>query len=116
MLQNFDKIYLNGSRPKSQRRYAEFRASTTTFCSARWNSAQAERNRNSDTIAELYDASQIALNIIVPHKGDEAKRRMRELLASYKGNPLIAVLCAYIFEPDAIEFLENGGRLSAVTW
>jgi hypothetical protein len=54
-------------------------------------------------------ASQAALNVIVRNKGNEAKRRMSELLASCQGNPLMAALCGYIFEPYAIELLERGG-------
>ena len=61
------------------------------------------------TDSSVCYASQTALNIIVRHKGNEAKRRMSELLASCQGNPLIAALCGYIFEPYAIELLEKSG-------
>jgi hypothetical protein len=61
------------------------------------------------TNSSVCYASQTALNIIVRHKGNEAKSRMSELLASCQGNPLIATLCGYIFEPYAIELLEKGG-------
>jgi hypothetical protein len=61
------------------------------------------------TNSSVCYASQTALNIIVRHKGNEAKRRMRELLPSCQGNPLTAALCGYIFEPYAIELLEKGG-------
>jgi len=54
-------------------------------------------------------ASQTALNIIVRNKGIEAKQKMRQLLAYCHGNPLVAALCGYIFEPYAIELLEKGG-------
>ncbi len=57
-------------------------------------------------------ASQTALNIIVQHKGREAKRRMNDLLNSCQGNPLIASLCGFIFEPYAIELLEKGGSFT----
>jgi hypothetical protein len=54
-------------------------------------------------------ASQAA-HVIIRKKGDEAKYRMREILASCEGNPLTAALwCCYIFEPYAIELLEKGG-------
>ena len=55
-------------------------------------------------------ASQTALAIIVEFKGTEAKRKMVELLASCEGNPLTAALCGYIFEPYAVEMMENGGE------
>jgi hypothetical protein len=55
------------------------------------------------TDSSVCYASQAALNVIVRNKGNEAKRRMSELLASCQGNPLIAALCGYIFEPYAIE-------------
>jgi hypothetical protein len=61
------------------------------------------------TQSSVCYASQTALNIIVRCKGDEAKHRMSVLLASCQGNPLIAALCGYIFEPYAIELLEKGG-------
>jgi hypothetical protein len=61
------------------------------------------------TDSSVSYASQAALNSIVRNKGNEAKRRMSELLASCQGNPLIAALCGYIFEPYAIELLEKGG-------
>jgi hypothetical protein len=37
---------------------------------------------------------------------------MSELLASCQGNPLVAALCGYIFEPYAIELLEKGGTFT----
>jgi hypothetical protein len=55
-------------------------------------------------------ASQAALNIIVQHKEQKARLRMRDLLASCEGNPLTAALCGYIFEQYAIELLEKGGE------
>jgi hypothetical protein len=61
------------------------------------------------TDSSVCYASQAALNVIVRNKGNEAKRRMSEILASCQGNPLIAALCGYIFEPYAIELLEKGG-------
>ena len=61
------------------------------------------------TKSSVCYASQTALDIIVRHKGKEARSRMRELLESCQGNPLIAALCGYIFEPYAIELLEKGG-------
>jgi hypothetical protein len=61
------------------------------------------------TNSSVCYASQTALNIIVRQKGNEAKHRMSELLASCQGNPLTAALCGYIFEPYAIELLEKGG-------
>ena len=61
------------------------------------------------TDSSVSFASQAALNVIVRNKGNEAKLRMTELLASCQGNPLIAALCGYIFEPYAIELLEKGG-------
>ena len=62
------------------------------------------------TDSSVSYASRVALDIIVENKGTEAKRRIRELLASSDGNPLIAALCGYIFEPFAIELLEKGGN------
>ncbi|KAL3815268.1 hypothetical protein ACHAXA_001880 [Cyclostephanos tholiformis] len=61
------------------------------------------------TNSSVCYASPTALNIIVKYMGDEAKHRMRTLLASCEGNPLTAALCGYIFEPYAIELLERGG-------
>jgi hypothetical protein len=61
------------------------------------------------TDSSVCYASQAALNSIVRNKGNEAKRRMNELLASCQGNPLTAALCGYIFESYAIEMLEKGG-------
>ena len=61
------------------------------------------------TKSSVCYASQTALKIIVRHKGDEAKRRMSDLFASCQGNPLIAALCGYTFEPNAIALLEKGG-------
>ena len=61
------------------------------------------------TNSSVCYASQTALNIIVRRKGKEARLRMSELLDSGRGNPLIAALCGYIFEPYAIELLEKGG-------
>ena len=61
------------------------------------------------TDSSVCYASQVALNLIVRNKGNEAKRRMNELLASCQGNPLTAALCGYIFESYAIEMLEKGG-------
>ncbi len=51
------------------------------------------------TQSSVRYASQTALNIIVRNKGIEAKQKMRQLLAYCHGNPLIAALCGYIFEP-----------------
>ena len=61
------------------------------------------------TKSSVCYASQTALKIIVRHKADEAKRRMSDLFASCQGNPLIAALCGYTFEPNAIALLEKGG-------
>jgi hypothetical protein len=61
------------------------------------------------TDSSVRYASKAALDVIVRNKGNEAKLRMRELLAACQGNPLIAALCGYIFEPYAIELLEKGG-------
>ena len=61
------------------------------------------------TDSSVCYASQTALNMIVRNKGNDAKLRMSELLASCQGNPLIAALCGYIFEPYAIKLLEKGG-------
>jgi hypothetical protein len=57
-------------------------------------------------------ASQAALDMIVRRKGNEARLRMNDLLASCQGNPLTAALCGYIFEPYAIQLLEKGGVFS----
>jgi hypothetical protein len=61
------------------------------------------------TKSSVCFASQAALNIIAKKKADEAKLKMRELLASCEGNPISAALCGYILEPYAIELLEKGG-------
>ncbi|KAI3649826.1 hypothetical protein MP228_005458 [Amoeboaphelidium protococcarum] len=61
------------------------------------------------TSSSVCYASQTALDIIVRHKGIEAKRRMCCLIASCEWNPLTSALCGYIFEPYAIELLEKGG-------
>jgi hypothetical protein len=61
------------------------------------------------TSSSVCYASLTALKIIVRNKGDEAKRKMRNMLASCEGNPLTATLCGYIFEPYTIELLEKGG-------
>jgi hypothetical protein len=54
-------------------------------------------------------ASETALDIIVTNNAAQAKRKMVELLESSAWNPLTASLCRYIFEPFALELLENGG-------
>jgi hypothetical protein len=64
------------------------------------------------TNASVCYASPAALRIIVRNKGDEAKLRMRNLLASCEGNSLTAALCGYIFEPFAYELLEKGGTFT----
>jgi hypothetical protein len=64
------------------------------------------------TSSSVCYASPTALNIIVQHRGDEARRRMRDLLCSCEGNPLTAALCRYIFEPYAIALLERGGTFT----
>jgi len=61
------------------------------------------------TDSSVCYASQAALDIIVEIKGSQAKHKMRDLLASCEGNPLTAALCGYIFEPYALEMLEQGG-------
>ena len=61
------------------------------------------------TESSVCYASQTALDIIVHNNWDQAKRKMRGLLASCERNPLSAALCGYIFEPYAIEMLEKGG-------
>ncbi len=57
-------------------------------------------------------ASYTALNIFAKEKGNEAKRRMRFLLASCEDEPLTATLCGHIFEKYAIELLEKGGKFT----
>ena len=64
------------------------------------------------TESSVCYASQAALNIIVQKKGSDARNRMQELLASNEGNPLVASLCGYIFEPYALELLEKGGSFA----
>ncbi len=64
------------------------------------------------TKSSVCYASETALDIIVAEKGDEAKLKMAHLLASSAGNPLIASLCGYIFEPYAMELLEKGGEFT----
>ncbi|KAF0685301.1 hypothetical protein As57867_022706, partial [Aphanomyces stellatus] len=54
-------------------------------------------------------ASTFALDIIVRAKGVEARRTMQVLLPSCAGNPLVASLCGYIFEPYAMDLLAAGG-------
>ncbi|KAI3631921.1 hypothetical protein MIR68_009757 [Amoeboaphelidium protococcarum] len=61
------------------------------------------------TSSSVCYASQTALDIIVRRQGKEAMRRMCDLIASCKWNPLTSALCGYIFEPYAIELLEKGG-------
>jgi hypothetical protein len=61
------------------------------------------------TKSSVAYASQTVLNTIVRFKGQEARHKMRSLLESCQGNPLIATLCGYVFEPYAIELLEKGG-------
>jgi hypothetical protein len=68
------------------------------------------------TNSSVCYASTTALAIIVQSKGKEAKLRMRELLESCQGNPLVGALCGYIFEPYAIELLEKGGTFTAESW
>jgi hypothetical protein len=58
-------------------------------------------------------ASKAALDMIVRNKGIEARHRLRYLLSSYDGNPLIASLCGCIFEQYAIELLEEGGNFTS---
>jgi hypothetical protein len=64
------------------------------------------------TNSSVCYASTTALAIIVQSKGNDAKLRMRELLESCQGNPLVGALCGYIFEPYAIELLEKGGTFT----
>ena len=64
------------------------------------------------TKSSVHYASLNALSIIVRCRGEEARCRMRDLLASCEGNPLTAALCGYIFEPYAIELLERGGTFT----
>ncbi|KAI8896574.1 hypothetical protein BC833DRAFT_528106, partial [Globomyces pollinis-pini] len=64
------------------------------------------------TESSVCYASKVALDIIVQNIGEEAKRRLRELLASCERNPLTAALCGYIFESYAMEFLERGGTFT----
>jgi hypothetical protein len=61
------------------------------------------------TDSSVCYAYQAALDAIVRNKEIEVKRTMNELFASYQGNPLIAALWGYIFEPYAMELLEKGG-------
>ena len=61
------------------------------------------------TESSVCYASDAALNVIIRNKGNEAKRKMRDLLDSCEGNPLTAALCGYVFESYAIELLEQGG-------
>ena len=58
-------------------------------------------------------ASKIALDTIVRVKGDEARRKMRDLLASCEGNHLTASLCGYILEPYAVSLLDEVESLTA---
>jgi hypothetical protein len=62
------------------------------------------------TNSSVCYASHTALDIIVRQKRNEAKRRMGEILQSGQGNPLVASLCEYVFDPYAIELLEQGGN------
>ena len=62
-----------------------------------------------NTSSSVCFASKVALGIIVRNKGIIAWKKMTELLASCRRNPLIASLCGYIFEPYAIKMLEKGG-------
>jgi hypothetical protein len=64
------------------------------------------------TNSSVCYASPTAVQIIVRNKEVLAKLRMRDLLRSCEGNPLIASLCGYIFEPYAIELLEKGGTFT----
>jgi hypothetical protein len=64
------------------------------------------------TSSSVSYASPTARNIIARLKGNEAKHKMRDLLASCEGNPLTASLCGYIFESFAIELLEKGGQFT----
>ncbi|KAF0713749.1 Aste57867_4226 [Aphanomyces stellatus] len=61
------------------------------------------------TTSSVCYASGVALGIIVRIKGVEAKQKMQQLLQSCEGNPLIASLCGYIFEPYTFDLLEAGG-------
>lgn len=61
------------------------------------------------TKSSVCYTSQTALETIVQIRGEEAKRRMRDLLASCEGNPITAALCGYIFESYTIELLQKGG-------
>jgi hypothetical protein len=61
------------------------------------------------TESSVCYASPTAVEIIVREKRIRSKCEIRELLESSEGNPLIASLCGYIFEPYAIELLEKGG-------
>jgi hypothetical protein len=64
------------------------------------------------TNSSVCYASPTALNTIIRYKGDEAKFRMRELLATCEGNPLMFELLGGIFKINALELLESGGRFT----
>jgi hypothetical protein len=64
---------------------------------------------NPFTECSVYYASKTAMDIIIANNNIGAKLKMSHLLQSCEGNPLMASLCGYIFEPFAIELLEKGG-------
>jgi hypothetical protein len=62
------------------------------------------------TESSVSYASQKVMDIIAATYQLKAKHKMKTLLSSFSGNPLVASLCGYIFESHAIEKLEKGGN------
>jgi hypothetical protein len=60
--------------------------------------------------ASAVFASPFVLSIMVQIHGRIAKQLMKRLLSSCDQDPLAASLCGYIFEPYAMEMMQNGGR------
>jgi hypothetical protein len=62
------------------------------------------------TEAEVCYASPAAIRIIAHTNWQRCHQEMQTLLGSADGNPLVAALCGYIFEPHARKLLEKGGE------
>lgn len=58
---------------------------------------------------EVVYASKSAVQVIAQTKWKSDRAKMQGLLSSCDGNPLTQALCGYIFEPHAMDLLEQGG-------
>ncbi|KAI3656213.1 hypothetical protein MP638_006868 [Amoeboaphelidium occidentale] len=60
----------------------------------------------------LEYASEAALEILVRTRGYEIREKMELLLAGGNKNPLVNILCGYVFKHHAINMLKDGGKFT----